>query len=692
MIKITDRIKVVFWDLDDTLWRGTLAEKDEITLYENRVDIIRELNKRGIVSSICSKNDFETAKSVLVSLGIWDLFVFPRISFESKGEIIKDTLSDMGLRATNALFVDDNVMNLNEVAYYNPEINLMIADSVEALLDYAEVKGKDDSSLSRYKQYKVLEEKTEFRKKSSSNEAFLRDSNICLEYIDYDDSLLDRLYELTERTNQLNFTKNRMSKDELVEMISSGVDVKLIHVTDSYGDYGVIGYYALKDNELIHFVFSCRIMNMGIEQFVYGQLGFPELTIVGEVATEVDKDKPIPNYIQVVSNETQSSDDSIEHILTEDSKLNIFAIGACDLYHPIAHFSMPNQHFVYECNVFNGSERGVNVGTEYIRSHFDMTDEEKDYCKKHFFNYNGTLAFNSQMFARDWDYAIMSFHDDMIYKTYRHKENPNIRVVLSPEKIFGLTSVIDVGDGSTYPIDDAKQKEWLAENFEPGEYISEDRFYDNLKWIQAKYPDSTKIILITGPELDFFRDTLPHCPEAREQIIKLNRVLFRLQEEMPDRFAVVDINNCIQSKADVTNYIFHLTAQTSYDLFSEIVCTMIMKFPSTKKSMLWKVVGNRDVLIFGNTSEAINAYFNLYLGGNPASGFIHRVYEGLTIGDMPIENWEQVIGRQNDFFVVIADSRAHEPIKQLLEIVGYEPLRDFVNLKEIGYTKVWNEK
>ena len=62
---IKDKIKVVIWDLDDTLWKGTLAEGDDVQLLENRVAIIKELNKRGIVNAICSKNDPDKAKSKL---------------------------------------------------------------------------------------------------------------------------------------------------------------------------------------------------------------------------------------------------------------------------------------------------------------------------------------------------------------------------------------------------------------------------------------------------------------------------------------------------------------------------------------------------------------------------------------------------------------------------------------------------
>ena len=94
---IKDKIKVVIWDLDDTLWKGILAEGDDVLLQQECVDIIKTLNRRGIVNTICSKNDYVTAKNKLVELNIWDLFVFPTIAFSPKGEMINKLLKSMNL-------------------------------------------------------------------------------------------------------------------------------------------------------------------------------------------------------------------------------------------------------------------------------------------------------------------------------------------------------------------------------------------------------------------------------------------------------------------------------------------------------------------------------------------------------------------------------------------------------------------
>tara|TARA_B110001452_G_scaffold259846_1_gene256682 strand:- start:1152 stop:1451 length:300 start_codon:yes stop_codon:yes gene_type:complete len=93
------KVKLIIWDLDDTLWEGTLAEGDTLHLSEFRAEVIRSLNTHGVVNAICSKNNFEMAEERLNQLGLWDEFVFPKISFSPKGPIVKQILEEMHLRA-----------------------------------------------------------------------------------------------------------------------------------------------------------------------------------------------------------------------------------------------------------------------------------------------------------------------------------------------------------------------------------------------------------------------------------------------------------------------------------------------------------------------------------------------------------------------------------------------------------------
>lgn len=49
-----NKIKLVIWDLDETLWNGTLSE-GEVVLPKDNKNLILRLTDLGIVNSICSK-------------------------------------------------------------------------------------------------------------------------------------------------------------------------------------------------------------------------------------------------------------------------------------------------------------------------------------------------------------------------------------------------------------------------------------------------------------------------------------------------------------------------------------------------------------------------------------------------------------------------------------------------------------
>ena len=54
-------IKCVVWDLDNTVWDGVLLEDGNVTLRDGVVETLEALDQRGILHSIASKNDHDTA-------------------------------------------------------------------------------------------------------------------------------------------------------------------------------------------------------------------------------------------------------------------------------------------------------------------------------------------------------------------------------------------------------------------------------------------------------------------------------------------------------------------------------------------------------------------------------------------------------------------------------------------------------
>lgn len=368
---LENKVKLVIWDLDDTFWRGTLAEDESVAAIEANLGIVRALSERGIVNSICSKNDHERARARLVEMGIWEHFVFPSISFNPKGAAVAELIEAATLRAENVLFIDDNPSNLEEVKFYNPGIMTAAPEGIlHELLGHPSCAGKPDPELTRLKQYQNLQRKFEERSVTAlSNEDFLRASGIRVE-IDYDvDANFDRVVELINRTNQLNYTKKRLETPEALEEFRTqlntfGYYAGCVRAVDRYGDYGLIGFFLgirrPRKKFLVHFVFSCRTMNMGIEQYVYESLGSPEIEIAEPVSYGLSTHERI-DWINAEYAVEEGGGAS-----TRNNRLVL--LGGCDLLQLASYCSANRVEFV------NGIKEGMKI--RYDDPSFVLADRE----------------------------------------------------------------------------------------------------------------------------------------------------------------------------------------------------------------------------------------------------------------------------------------------------------------------------
>ncbi|MHB1220940.1 MAG: HAD-IIIC family phosphatase [Gammaproteobacteria bacterium] len=271
-------IKLIIWDLDDTLWQGTLAEDEAICLNEYRAELIRAYNRCGLVSAICSKNDYEAAKSALMRFNLWDEFVFPRIAFVSKGDVIRTLIDDMQLRPINVLFIDDNIHNRQEVKAILPDIHVMdaLSPDCDKLLQKI-LEANQHMVKNRLDDYRMLQARVEDRQVSTAqNEEFLASCDIhiafgrTLENLEFK----DRIAELINRSNQLNYTQSRTTTEALVSrMIDiNHYDSYTVFMWDKYGYHGLVGFAMVDVSErpgtiiLKDLAFSCRVMHMGVEQ------------------------------------------------------------------------------------------------------------------------------------------------------------------------------------------------------------------------------------------------------------------------------------------------------------------------------------------------------------------------------------------------------------------------------------------
>ena len=97
---------------------------------------------------------------------------------------------------------------------------------------------------------------------------FLRDCNIELEIQPMQPENLDRVHELAQRTNQLNFSGNRYTREQLEAMLDNGnYETYVLSCRDRFGDYGTVGFCVVDRHEprVLDLAFSCRIQNKRVE-------------------------------------------------------------------------------------------------------------------------------------------------------------------------------------------------------------------------------------------------------------------------------------------------------------------------------------------------------------------------------------------------------------------------------------------
>jgi FkbH-like protein len=340
-----ESIRLVIWDLDDTFWHGTLAEGG-MAYRQDLHDAVITLARRGIISSICSKNDAARVQAELQARLIWDYFVFSSIDWTAKGPRLAALIEAAQLRPETVLFIDDNPHNLAEARHFVPGLQIAGPEILPDLLADPRLRGKDDSGLTRLAQYRVLAQRRADGMKfagGGNGEEFLRASGITVEF-DYDlETHADRVIELINRTNQLNFTKQRLPEDPIGaraalralfanKMVQGG----LLRVRDKYGDYGYAGLFILRHNravkELVHFCFSCRILNMGVELWLYQRLGRPSIDIVGPVLSDLAADGAGIDWISVAGIATPAVQTSGRPPVDD-----VYINGACQM-RPMAHF------------------------------------------------------------------------------------------------------------------------------------------------------------------------------------------------------------------------------------------------------------------------------------------------------------------------------------------------------------------
>lgn len=570
-----NNIKVVIWDLDNTFWDGVLSE-DHIKEIPFNSKLVISLVEHGIMNTICSKNDKECAEEKLKELDVFQYFVFPSINWLPKGPRISQILKNMRLRPENCLFIDDNSINLREAKHYEPHLNVAGPEMTKEIELFLSINTPNDKFLSRLNNYKVLEKRYEAQQIITDNRDFLFQSNIQIIIGTNVAKQIDRIAELVSRTNQLNFTKLRETEDQLKKLLDDqSVEAGYVHVKDRYGDYGIVGFYAMKDCRLIHFLFSCRVIGLGIEQYVYSKLGYPTIHVVGDTAVALSNE-PAPEWIN------RHQDLKMSCVALNNEKKILFK-GNCDL-EQLAFYLKRNNNVVEEFSYVGEHGNYVELSchsVNYLSFPF-LNEDEKQYLMKECI-FSDRNMFSTRMYDRDIAFIFLSTMIEPNLGIYQNINN-GLKVAFG-EYSYPLTDSANWNDyisGTIFTSDNDFTKEWLQNFAQNWIFLGKEtpeQILDNYKLLLEMISPETKVCFLLGSEIPYEKNTKINYLERHLIYKDINDRLRKFAKDN-DRIILLDFNEWIRGQDDFTDNINHFTRRVYFEA-AKRACELVDGFTDT---------------------------------------------------------------------------------------------------------------
>lgn len=271
------KVKRVAWDLDNTIWDSVLieSEKKELSIKKDARELIHELDRKGIIQTVVSKNSHDEAWAMLEEKNLSHFFVYPAINWGSKSQNLKEIASKLNISLNSFALVDDSDHERAEVEFALPMVRVFSDVDIPTLNERDEFDVAFDAmGTKRRETYQQAEKRGMFEAKFSDNYFdFLRslDIEVFLSHPKEQEDI-DRCLDLIQRSNQLNLTTKRYNKEQFESILQdSSVVCFAIRAKNKFGDYRIIGFVSIDLDEgplINNMVISCRIAKKRVEHAV----------------------------------------------------------------------------------------------------------------------------------------------------------------------------------------------------------------------------------------------------------------------------------------------------------------------------------------------------------------------------------------------------------------------------------------
>jgi amino acid adenylation domain-containing protein/FkbH-like protein len=314
--------KVIALDCDNTIWEGIVGEDnlEGIHMREGHRALQQYFIQKyheGFLLTLVSKNNekdvwhvFENHPGMLLKK---EHFVAWRINWDPKTQNIRSLAKELNLGLDSFAFIDDNPVECFQMMQENPEVLTLelpqdhqhIAAFLDQVISFDKLKVSRED-VSRNEMYKAEVKRNELLQDVELS-AFLEHLGLEMSFRLMQAGELERVAQLTMRTNQFNMNGVRRSKQEILQLTEEGEHkCYVVHVRDRFGDYGLVGVVILSINNnslLLHnFLLSCRVLGRGIEEAVLNVLhriaGEQNANDVAAAFSQTAKNVPFSEFLE----------------------------------------------------------------------------------------------------------------------------------------------------------------------------------------------------------------------------------------------------------------------------------------------------------------------------------------------------------------------------------------------------------
>jgi FkbH-like protein len=288
-------IKCVVLDLDNTLWGGVvgddglegigLGDLDDGNAFGFFQLYLRELARRGIILTVCSKNNEATARRVFLEhpamvLRLEHIAVFVA-NWEDKATNIRRIQAQLNIGFDSMVFLDDNPFERNLVRQLVPEI--LVPELPEDPAKYVrfiselnlfETATHSELDGQRNLLYQEQGKREAVKARYQGIDEYLASLETEAEINPFQPRNLSRIAQLIQRSNQFNLTTRRHSETDCAKFMDHPAFT--INLRDKFGDFGLISVVMLVLDgatlEIDTFLMSCRVLQRGVEQLAMNRI------------------------------------------------------------------------------------------------------------------------------------------------------------------------------------------------------------------------------------------------------------------------------------------------------------------------------------------------------------------------------------------------------------------------------------